>query len=151
MAHYCEVFCRVLTLCISSCMSVNCLASASMKNGFYVSEKWPNPNQSYCKVLFYYNTWFKFYFNNRLNGFSLFTCPLIVLKHVIPNEREINIWFFLSNDCCTANNYTQVIWSFYGCLNIKQLKLCVEENVAFCSIEQFFFWYFSNLNLKMLT
>ena len=34
---------------------------------------------------------------------------------------------FLYNDRCTAINYTQVIWSFYGCLNIKQLKLCVEN------------------------
>ena len=118
---------------------------------FLKNDQTQTKTKTTVKCFFYYNTLFKFYFNNRINGFSLFTCPLIVLKHVIPNERGINIWFFLSNDCCTANYYTQVIWSFYGCLNIKQLKLCVEENVAFCSIEQSFLWYFSNLNLKMLT
>lgn len=105
-----------LNMSAFSAVTVNCFASTSMKNGTLSFWKMTKPKPKLLLSAFLLEH-FKFYFSNKINGFSLFTCPLIVLKHFISNERGINIWFFftmivtLPTTTCKSYGLVMAAWT----------------------------------------
>ena len=82
-------------VCIFSWMTVNWFASASMKNGNIVSAKGQKPWTKTVVKCFLIRTLYLTFIliRNKIHGFTLCTCPLILLqKYFIFNEWEINLW-----------------------------------------------------------